>query len=70
MDNDWIDGLPGMISVCDTEGKILVMNKKIADYFASSGGKNLIGSSMFDCHGPDFGAQVRKLLEDRKLASI
>ncbi len=65
-ENDWIEEFPGMISVCDTEGKILVMNKKIADYFASTGGKDLIGSSMFDCHGPASGEQVRKLLAGQK----
>ena len=65
-ENDWIDGFPGMISVCDAEGKILVMNKKIADYFASTSGKKLIGSSMFDCHGAESGAQVRQLLADQK----
>jgi transcriptional regulator with PAS, ATPase and Fis domain len=64
---DWIEEFPGMISVCDTEGKILVMNKKIADYFTSSGGKELVGTSLFDCHGPASGAQVRQLLANKKL---
>lgn len=63
---DWIEEFPGMISVCDTEGKILVLNKKIAAYFAATGGKRLIGSNLFDCHNPVSGAQVRDLLENRK----
>ncbi len=63
---DWVDEYPGMISVCDTEGKILMMNQKIADYFASSGGKKLIGTNLFDCHREIAGGQIRDLMEVQK----
>lgn len=63
---DWVDEFPGMISVCDTEGKILMMNQEIADYFASSGGKKLIGTNLFDCHGDNSAMQIRGLMETQK----
>jgi transcriptional regulator with PAS, ATPase and Fis domain len=63
---DWVEEFPGMISVCDKEGKILVLNRKIADYFESTGGKELIGSNLFDCHGKSSGAQIRALMTKEK----
>ncbi len=64
---DWVEEFPGFISVCDTEGIIVAMNRKIADYFASTGGKSLIGSSIFDCHSAESTRQIREQLESRKM---
>lgn len=63
---DWVEEFPGMISVCDKNGKVLVMNRKIADYFESKGGKKLIGSNLFDCHGKSSGAQIHALMVKEK----
>jgi len=63
---DWVEEFPGMISVCDTDGKILVMSKKIAEYFSSSGGKRLIGTNLFDCHGENSGNQIRMLMDSKQ----
>ena len=38
------------ITVCDTEGNILDMNDKSATTFLASGGYELIGKSLMDCH--------------------
>lgn len=38
------------ITVCDTEGNILDMNRKSAKTFEKSGGKSLIGGSLLNCH--------------------
>ncbi len=38
------------ITVCDTEGNILEMNDKSAATFAKSGGMELIGKSLMNCH--------------------
>ena len=64
--SDWIDEFPGMISVCDKDGKILVMNNKIADYFASTGGKDLIGSNIYDCHSPKSAAMIKQMISHPK----
>lgn len=63
---DWIDGFPGYIAVCDTEGRILEMNKRIADYFAESGGKALIGSNLYDCHNPASGQMIHELMKSQR----
>lgn len=67
MDNDWVEEFPGLISVCDKDGKILVMNQKIVSYFTDRDGKSFIGTNLLDCHGSVSGAQVRKLLADQKV---
>ncbi|HCS41137.1 MAG TPA: hypothetical protein DIW44_16385 [Anaerolineaceae bacterium] len=64
---DWVEEFPGMISVCDVDGKILVLNKQIAEYFSSTGGKNLIGSNLFDCHGQVSGEEIRRLMTKEKV---
>ena len=63
--SDWVEGFPGEISVCDRECKNLVLNKKIADYFESSGGKDLVGNNPFDGHGRSLGEEIRKLMTER-----
>jgi transcriptional regulator with PAS, ATPase and Fis domain len=66
---DWVEEFPGMISVCDVDGKILVLNKQIAEYFSSTGGKELIGTNLFDCHGQMSGEEIRNLMK-QKMADV
>ena len=48
---NWSNELPFVaITVCDKDGKILDMNNRSQMTFAKSGGKDLIGKSLFDCH--------------------
>ena len=42
------------------------MNQRIADYFAVTGGKALIGSSIFDCHNPKSAQMVREEISSHK----
>jgi transcriptional regulator with PAS, ATPase and Fis domain len=63
---DWVEEFPGMISVCDVDGKIMVLNKKIAAYFSSTGGKELIGTNLFDCHGNTSGEEIKQLMKQEK----
>ncbi len=67
MDTGWIEEFPGLISVCDKDGKILVMNQKIVSLFPDRDGKAFIGTNLLDCHGQASGAQVRKLLAEQKM---
>lgn len=62
---DWVEEFPGMISVCDVDGKLLVLNKQIAEYFSSTGGKKLIGTNLFDCHGQMSGEEIRHLMKQK-----
>ena len=60
--HEWIKEFPAAITVCDTEGIIIEMNDKAAATFANSGGKKLIGTSLYDCHQPRSNEMIRKML--------
>jgi len=62
MDGFWIDESPDAIVVCDKEGKLLVLNEKAAKIFEASGGKALLGKSMFDCHPESIQPKIKALL--------
>ena len=47
---DWVEEYPGGITVCDSAGIILELNKKAVESLRSQGGKKLIGSNLLDCH--------------------
>jgi transcriptional regulator with PAS, ATPase and Fis domain len=57
----WLENIPIAITVSDAEGKIIEMNQKAADTFASSGGKDLIGKNLFDCHPSKAQEKIRQL---------
>jgi len=62
MDN-WIDGVNFAVTVCDAEGKIIEMNGKAAAIFAKSGGKDLVGKSLPDCHPEPAKSKLKTMLE-------
>ncbi|MBO7540910.1 MAG: diguanylate cyclase [Bacteroidales bacterium] len=47
---NYLEELNVAITVCDTEGNILDMNAKSAKTFEKSGGKDLIGGNLLNCH--------------------
>jgi hypothetical protein len=59
---DWVQEFPAAVTVCDAEGVILAMNAKAATSFADSGGAELIGSNLLDCHPEPARAKLRDLL--------
>lgn len=46
----WQEELPAAITVTDENGIIIEMNEKAAAIFQNSGGKQLIGKPIKDCH--------------------
>ena len=66
MQANWFDELPVGITVCDPEGIIVLMNDRAALIFDPSGGRELIGKSLMDCHPPDAQEKIRVLLEHKK----
>jgi len=64
--SDWVEEFPAMISVCDTNGIILAMNKREALFFNDQGGKDLIGTSLFDCHKENSVRIIKKLMKTKK----
>ena len=46
----WVKEFPGVVVVSDASGIIVEMNDKAVEWFASRGGKGLLGKSLFDVH--------------------
>jgi PAS domain-containing protein len=48
----WTEEVPVGITVCDAEGIILSINERAAKIFKKSGGRDLIGKNLLECHPP------------------
>lgn len=59
---NWIKNFPHAVTLADAEGTILFMNDKAIQTFASHGGANLIGSSLYDCHKPSSVEKIKQML--------
>lgn len=55
--------LPLAVTICDLEANIVYMNEKSAATFAKYGGIDLVGKSLFDCHGSHAAGKIKELLE-------
>ena len=64
---DWIELFPGAVTVCDTQGVILLMNRKAIKNFQSDGGKDLIGKNALDCHPAASQSKFKQLLENQQI---
>jgi transcriptional regulator with PAS, ATPase and Fis domain len=58
----WVKGFPGSVTVCDAKGRILEMNGRAAEVFASDGGRALIGTNVLDCHPEPARSQLKDML--------
>ena len=56
----WSEETNCAVTVCDSDGIILYMNRKSRETFASHG--DLIGKNLFDCHSPESSAKIRHML--------
>ena len=59
-DTSWAEELNCAVTVCDSDGIILYMNKKSRETFSSHG--NLIGKNLFECHAEPSQAKIRHML--------
>ncbi len=50
VDVDWAEEFNGAVTVCDSEGIIVYMNKVSVQQFEKYGGVNLLGKNLLDCH--------------------
>jgi PAS domain-containing protein len=62
---DWVEHYPAAISVCDTQGTIIAMNRMAMEMFSADGGERLIGSSLFACHPEPANVIIRQLLKEQ-----
>lgn len=63
---DWVENYPAAVSVCDTQGIIIAMNRLAIDLFRKYGGEALLGTSLFACHPEPANAIIRTLLQDQR----
>ena len=64
--NDWVEGFPAAVTVCDAEGRIIEMNAGSRRVFAADGGDKLIGTSVLDCHPEPARSKLAGLMAGRK----
>ena len=62
-DAGWVREFPAAITVCDTAGVLLAMNRKAVSTFESDGGAALIGTNLLDCHPEPSRTQVEGMLK-------
>lgn len=62
---NWADEFNASITVCDTKGIIVYMNKYSIQQFKKYGAENLLGSSLFDCHSKQSGIKIREMMDEQ-----
>ncbi|MGE5417061.1 MAG: diguanylate cyclase [Acidobacteriota bacterium] len=61
----WVKGFPGAVTLCDPEGIILEMNEISAQSFEKSGGRELIGKNILDCHPEPSLSRLKEIMKNR-----
>ncbi len=61
---NWTDGFLGAITVCDRDGIVVYMNERSNAVFAKSGGGDLLGKSLIDCHPEPSRSLLMKMLAE------
>jgi len=61
----WVEELPMAITVCNSEGIILYMNRKACEIYSESGGKGLIGRNLLECHRGAVLDKLRNVFKSR-----
>jgi len=64
--NDWVKEFPGAVTVCDTSGRIIAMNKRSIEAFAADGGAKLIGTNVLDCHPEPSRTMLKKIMDENR----
>ena len=64
--HEWVEEFPGSITVCDSAGVILELNKKSIESHRADGGKKLIGANMMNCHPDAAQIKLKRLMKKRK----
>ncbi|HAH32680.1 MAG TPA: diguanylate cyclase [Elusimicrobia bacterium] len=60
---DWQEEVDFAVTVCDLDGKIILMNKKSGMAFQKKGGRALVGANALDCHPGPARARLRAMLK-------
>ncbi|MBF0542916.1 MAG: PAS domain-containing protein [Candidatus Riflebacteria bacterium] len=65
IDNAWLDGFSGAITVSDKNGKIIFMNSGAKKTFQTSDTKDWIGKNLFDCHPETAQKKLREIMDNK-----
>lgn len=63
---DFFNECNDAVTICDTEGIIIYMNKKSILTFEKYGGEKLIGQSLMDCHPEPARSKLIQMLKDHQ----
>ncbi len=61
---EWVREFPGAVTICDTEGRIMEMNARAEEIFASDGGAALVGKNVLDCHPEPARSKLAAMLRE------
>jgi transcriptional regulator with PAS, ATPase and Fis domain len=64
--NNWVKEFPGAVTVCDTKGRIIVMNDRSLEVFAADGGEKHIGTNVLDCHPEPSRSKLKAMMDERR----
>lgn len=59
---DWAEGMAYAVTAADAEGVITYMNRRAREQYKKHG--NLVGKSLYDCHGERAATIIRRLLTE------
>jgi len=65
-EHEWVEEYPGSITVCDSSGIVLELNKKSVEVFRAEGGRKLIGSNLLDCHPAPALRTLKRLMRNER----
>lgn len=60
---NWAKELPFAITVCDKEGIITYMNDAASKVFQKSGGSDLVGKNLLECHPEPAKSKLKEMLK-------
>jgi transcriptional regulator with PAS, ATPase and Fis domain len=63
----WLKEFPAAISICDSQGILLDMNEAAEKVFAEDGGRELIGSSILECHPEPARSKLEHMLRNQEI---
>ena len=62
MNFDWAEEMNCAVTVCDTEGVVIYMNRRSRETF-SKNGESMVGKSMIPCHNERSQAIIHDMLD-------
>ncbi|MGD0115956.1 MAG: PAS domain-containing protein [Dehalococcoidia bacterium] len=65
-ENEWVKGFPAPVVVVDAKGMIVEMNPEAEEWYADRGGRDLLGTSLFDALPETARIKVKELLASKE----